>query len=372
MKNGVLSALFVFVSIAGMQQQEQERASALLPGEVCDTNEDVNRALDSQVANCIAELIQCSVEYDIFSRGTDDEAANLFFCKEKEIDPRHLLNSDIRSVGKSQTKIRKRAYEADLLRAFARGGTCKKLSLYTSLVEKEEPLDRDAREKIDRERAFYNKDLPRLLGICDTRLLQQLIKSDDQIRACLTVENLPFNNQLLFGVVTKRNFNAQDAADSLYVLCQAGCKAAQDFVVMNEGCNESVAQNSSRLCARTLRELDIAACHVAKPERGSPIITEFLEQLESPSMPKPTDFSIHDFDCQGRKRLTNVFSKETTEGEPSPVSSVESDEKHEQESPASIVSRETTERVLSPVLSASSEEKPVKSLRGYFCHCSCL
>ncbi len=386
MKNGVLSALFVFVSIAGMQQQEQESASLSIPGEVCDIGEDVKRTLDLQVADCIAELIQCSVEYGIFSRGTEDEAANLFFCK--EIDTRHLLNSDIRSVGKWHVKKRKRALEAELLRTFARGGTCKKLLLYTSIVQKEEPVDREVRETIGQERDFYNKELPRILGLCDTRVLQRLINADEQLRACLTLENLPFNDQILFGVVTKGSFNAQDAADSLYVLCQAGCTAARAFAAVHKSRNESIAQNSSGLCARALQELCMyddfqAACHVAKSDRGNSIIAEFLERLDSPPLPKTTellncDQPIHgahdcyELDCQEQEGLASVFSRQTTEGESSLGALVESGEKCEQGGFASVASGESTERVPSSVSSATAEEKPKKSLREYLCNCACL
>jgi hypothetical protein len=60
-----------------------EPAHMLLPGMMGETQEDMQERLDAQVAACVAGIIACKVDHDLFCTGAEDEVASLFEQKNR-------------------------------------------------------------------------------------------------------------------------------------------------------------------------------------------------------------------------------------------------------------------------------------------------
>lgn len=263
MKNG---ALVLFVSFCMLEAMTP--SGVTIPGFIDD--EVLHDALDAQVADCVADLIQCLVDEDVFAYGTNEQVFHLFFVR--KIDVVSLVSSDIRSAGKQWVTARKKIVEKELLHTFARGGTCNKIALCDHMLGKQCCISRDARPLVQQVCFFYSAEFPKILGSCGVESLQRLMREDPQVRASIKCSTLSFGASLLDAIVKKKGDSDSDGAWRLIqTLGELECKPAQ-YIVARYKDTKSQYDDSSFLSAvsHELCALQfVQPLMVAVPERTS-------------------------------------------------------------------------------------------------------
>ena len=348
MKNGVLFIVCIFTRMGGMQPWERGNDRVSLPGAVReDTNVEVSkRAFDLQVADCIAELIQCSVDQDVFCHGTEENVRSLF-AEIDNLDANLLAYFDRRELGNVYLDERRKNLEEELLQALGRGGTFKELKLYACLTRDLSHETEDEKNVFLQEQKFYQKDMPLLLNQCSVSLLQRLINTDPELRKAIGQKKIVVEESLLWQVV--RAELPGGVYDPLALLSGATHDSEQG--INSSGCPqlplEDVTQSNEQVKHSDDGQMSVMAnkeqCKGVLQRQSSEIIPGFVARVEMPLV------------LPQESRPPSAFA-----GSDSANSCYQPDPFSDTASPISSLS------------GVSTEKKSKKSLSDYICNCACL
>lgn len=354
MKNGALFIVCIFVRIEGMQIVERGIDSVVLPGTVCEETrvEDSQRAFDLQVADCIAELIQCSVNQSVFCHGTEDNVKRLFASID-DLDVNLLAYVDRRELGNDYCDKRRKNLEAELLKTLEQGGSFKELRLHTCLTRDLSQVAEDEKKPFFQAQYFYQKDMPLLLQKCSVLLLQRLINTDPELRKAIAQKKIMVDENLLWKLV--RSEHPESVYDPLVLLC--GAEHASELGANSSGPSKSPAVTSVQSneqgshASKNGYMVEMANKELRKGElqrQSCEGISEFVARIEMPFvLPQ---------ESRPPSALTGSASMSSQEPE-----------WHRELDPFS----DTVSPI--PSESASSvEKKSKKSLSDYLCNCACL